>query len=357
MPKKLFALLLVLVSFVPFAAMAEEIFFLPNGTWALSNDDTRQFVLRETLSLSPSQLLTASEMGLETALNALPKGTALTQEQLESLYPDPDLQELLFPALPTPDLSQFELTGEWYFEKNTLYYLHDVNYRPLIVDEVFEILATSQAGPGAGRTIYLTIDDGPSSLTMDLLATLDALDVKATFFLVGAYVREMPVFTRAIYEQGHTLANHSYTHSATILSSSFNTCLADFKRTERAVAEALGFELAMPIIRIPYGSSTVPPEYRTRLQENGYLWIDWNALNGDTEPSVNSDEDALQRAIGTGSGHQGDIVLLVHDNKKRTIRTLPALVEHFRSEGYEFRTLDFDTLEHIPGVRMGIPSR
>jgi len=159
---------------------------------------------------------------------------------------------------------------------------------------------------------------------------------------------------RAIYEQGHAIANHSYTHQESSLKRSFSSCLDEFKKTEQEVNRALGFELPMPIIRIPYGSGILTADYLDRLQRAGYYWIDWNALNGDTEGHIQSDAAALERAITTAGRYDGSIVMLVHDGKKRTIRILPELVAHFREQGYEFRVLDAN-VPRIPGVRAGEP--
>ena len=174
------------------------------------------------------------------------------------------------------------------------------------------------------KYVALTFDDGPSPrCTPQLLDGLKERGVRATFFVVGAYVRNRPEFTRAIYDEGHLLANHSYTHDKEVLSASFSSCLNDFQRTENIVSETLGFPLSMPILRVPYGASTIPVGFRTQLQELGYLWIDWNALNGDTESGVKSDEDALERAYSTAERYaDGDIVMLVHDGKKRTIKRI-----------------------------------
>src|SRR5579884_2796804 len=63
------------------------------------------------------------------------------------------------------------------------------------------------------RQIGLTYDDGPN--TKETLLLLDVLarhSAKATFFLIGKYVKAEPRIARAIVEQGHTVANHTFTH-------------------------------------------------------------------------------------------------------------------------------------------------
>lgn len=349
-------LLLVVLCLGMTSACAEEAFALPEGSWAQGAGGEWVFQLVSDTALTSAQAEMAAAAGLPVADNVLPMGTQVPQALLRALYPD--AEALLSPpldALPLPDLTQFNLDGEWaYAEDGVLYYRHGVGYMEMTVDQVFDMINGAEASEASEKVFYLTIDDTPAAYTMELLAVLDKLGVKATFFVVGAYARQRPVFMRAIYEQGHAIANHSYSHDADVLSASYQSCLQDFLRCEQAVEDALGFPLEMPILRIPYGAATIPVEFRTALQNDGYLWIDWNALNGDTESGATSDEAVLERAISTASQYDGSIVMLVHDGKKRTVRTLEAMVEHFRAQGYTFKTLDA-SIEKMPGVRMGLP--
>ncbi len=333
---------------------AEEI-LLPGGIWTLTENKTWLFITQNDVPLSAALQAIAQEAEITVRDGYLPAGSALTVEELALLYPGAG-DAFAVPET-RPALAPFALTGEWYYSADgVLYYRHEEGAATMTVDEVFAALNGDDA-PAAqpnSKIIYLTIDDTPSQYTMELLATLDKLDVKATFFVVGAYVKSRPVFLRAIYEQGHVIANHSYNHNDQILQESYESCLSDFKRCENAVADALRFPLDMPILRVPYGVATIPQEYRSRLQKAGYTWIDWNALNGDTEPDITTDQKSLDRAIDTAARYDGPIVMLVHDGKKRTIRTLPDLVAHFHAQGYEFRVLE-PGLGDIPNVRMGLP--
>ena len=46
----------------------------------------------------------------------------------------------------------------------------------------------------------------------DILNTLKEADVKATFFLVGQWAEKHPDTVRLIAQEGHDIANHSYSH-------------------------------------------------------------------------------------------------------------------------------------------------
>src|SRR5215472_7493710 len=59
--------------------------------------------------------------------------------------------------------------------------------------------------------IALTYDDGPNDPhTLRLLDVLARHEAKATFFLIGKYVRQRPDIARAILAAGHEIGNHTY---------------------------------------------------------------------------------------------------------------------------------------------------
>ncbi|MGF6747689.1 peptidoglycan/xylan/chitin deacetylase (PgdA/CDA1 family) [Paraburkholderia sp. MM5482-R1] len=69
------------------------------------------------------------------------------------------------------------------------------------------------ANPRNADAIALTIDDGPDPVvTPQVLDLLDAFDVRATFFCIGAKVERYPQLAREIVARGHGLENHSQVH-------------------------------------------------------------------------------------------------------------------------------------------------
>lgn len=68
--------------------------------------------------------------------------------------------------------------------------------------------------PIAEKRVWLTIDDGPSDQTMEILDLLDQHAAKATFFLVGERAAARPELVRDIAARGHGIGNHSHTHPA-----------------------------------------------------------------------------------------------------------------------------------------------
>ena len=69
-------------------------------------------------------------------------------------------------------------------------------------------------GLGRGsKQIALTYDDGPNDPhTLKLLEVLARHGVRATFFMIGRYVRQRPDIAREAARAGHVIGNHSMTH-------------------------------------------------------------------------------------------------------------------------------------------------
>src|SRR6266852_3559886 len=60
--------------------------------------------------------------------------------------------------------------------------------------------------------VWLTIDDGPTEDTPEILDLLDRCAVRATFFVKGSLAAAARERVRAIVDRGHTVGNHSQTH-------------------------------------------------------------------------------------------------------------------------------------------------
>ena len=64
------------------------------------------------------------------------------------------------------------------------------------------------------NVISLTFDDGPhKEYTKKVLELLKKYNFKATFFLIGNKIEEHPNLVKEIIDQGHTIGNHTYSHS------------------------------------------------------------------------------------------------------------------------------------------------
>ena len=90
------------------------------------------------------------------------------------------------------------------------------------------------------KRVFLTFDDGPSTVTPTILQTLSEKGVKATFFMLGANVEKMPDMVKQVYEQGHYIANHGYSHVYSFIYESAQSVLDEYNKTNEAIQNALG---------------------------------------------------------------------------------------------------------------------
>jgi peptidoglycan-N-acetylglucosamine deacetylase len=158
----------------------------------------------------------------------------------------------------------------------------------------------------------LTYDDGPNDPhTLRLLDLLAKHKAKATFFLIGRYVRQRPEIARAIRDAGHPVGNHTYSHPNLIFltAAQLRRELEDCRKT---LEDAIG--APAPLFRPPFGGRR-PNVLRTAraMGLQTVMWsvtaYDWNAPSAETiVQKVTQQADRRQ---------QGEIVLL-HDGSHRS---------------------------------------
>ena len=200
------------------------------------------------------------------------------------------------------------------------------------------------------KRAFLTFDDGPSNVTPMILDTLNKENVKATFFVLGKMVEQRPDMLKRIYDEGHFIANHGYSHVYDSIYLSKEAVLDEYNRCNTAVQNAIGDDkYNSHLFRFPGGLAggkyaDLKLQAKELLKQNGIESVDWNALNGDGETNNLSLEFELQRLRETTQGKQS-IVVLMHDSplKSVTADSLSQIIAYLRNEGYEF--MNFYDLE------------
>ena len=96
--------------------------------------------------------------------------------------------------------------------------------------------------------LALTFDDGPSAWTPTVLDLLRDHEARATFFVIGARVRERPDDVRRIAAEGHELGSHTLTHPR-LTEIPDDEVRSEILGGAEALAEVLGE--ASPLFRAP----------------------------------------------------------------------------------------------------------
>ena len=203
-----------------------------------------------------------------------------------------------------------------------------------------------------GRTVYLTFDDGPSSLTRPLLDVLDRYHVKATFFVVGVNDKNEIRDLQDIVNRGHAIGVHSWTHNYHQIYASESEYFSDFDRIHKAILDATGVNTK--ICRFPGGSvNDFNPKTRRAiikgLKQRGYVYFDWNVSSGDAGEAGTPDA-IYNMALKGVHGHRVSVVLFHNTAAKRaTLQQLPRFISTLKNEGYQFAVLD-PTVNNAPFI-------
>ena len=195
------------------------------------------------------------------------------------------------------------------------------------------------------KRAFLTFDDGPSEVTNQILDTLKQEKVKATFFVLGSNVKALPNVVKRIYDEGHYIANHCYSHVYSKIYASPQTVLDEFNQCNDAVKEAIQVpEYNSHLFRFPGGLAggkyaTIKNEANELLKQNEVMHVDWNSLTGDAETNNLSIEFELQRLRETSEG-KNSLIILMHDAqaKKTTADALPNIIAYLKEQGYKFES-------------------
>ena len=200
-----------------------------------------------------------------------------------------------------------------------------------ITSMVYSGAEEMQKGPSKtyGKVVYLTIDDGPSEYTDEIIKILNKNNVKATFFMINGNMQAYPEQVKNIVENGNTAGFHSVSHdihklyvSKTSAKEEFDTNQATFKKITGQTSK---------VIRLPFGSKPYTPRASyNALVDSGYKLWDWTL---DTEDWRSTSSQIMENVKKYSSGSD-NVVLLMHE-RKQTVEILDEMIKYLKSEGFE----------------------
>ncbi|MFG2733543.1 polysaccharide deacetylase family protein [Streptomyces carpaticus] len=180
-----------------------------------------------------------------------------------------------------------------------------------------------------GKKIALTLDDGPHpTYTPQVLKLLRKHKVPGTFFVIGENAHSHPDLVRAIADEGHLVANHSWSHPQldTLSTKRVRRELGD---TSDLIQDILG---APPgLARAPYGAWD--KDALTVCAELGMEPLGWSV---DTNDWARPGTSKITASVLDGA-HSGAIVL-THDgggDRSQTVTALGQVLPKLLDRGYE----------------------
>ena len=162
--------------------------------------------------------------------------------------------------------------------------------------------------------------------TQQLIDILGKYNIKATFFVVGAWVDKYPESVKALHDAGHEVMSHSNSH-AHFNSLSTDEIIADLNTCNDKIEAVTG--VRPTLFRCPYGE--YDDHVINAVRSLGLEPIQWDVDSLDWK-ELPAEEIA---ARVTGRARPGSIVLF-HNAAIHTPEALPGIIEALLQEGYQF---------------------
>ncbi|MEC1178593.1 polysaccharide deacetylase family protein [Metasolibacillus meyeri] len=177
------------------------------------------------------------------------------------------------------------------------------------------------------KRVALTFDDGPDpKVTRHVLQLLEQYNAKATFFMLGSRVQYYPEIVQEVYDAGHEVGNHTWSHPVLTKLTS-KQVLSEYNSTEQAIQQAIG--QSATVFRPPYGA--------TNQRVNGLIPIP--VVNWTIDTLDWKHRDAKQLLPIIKNHMHNNAIILMHDIHVSTAEGLEDVLQYLSEEGYTFVTV------------------
>lgn len=181
------------------------------------------------------------------------------------------------------------------------------------------------------KEVAITFDDGPTPETEKILELLAGYNAKATFFCIGSQIEKYPEIVKKTANAGHTIGNHTYTHSRQLSIFPIEKTVGELETTDGLIEK---YTRHKPLFfRPPYGVTS--PNIASALRKTGHYVIGWNVRSLDAV--IDSETKIFNRIKGRLA--PGCIILL-HDTSQKTVNVLEQLLLLLQQQGYKAVTVD-----------------
>lgn len=177
--------------------------------------------------------------------------------------------------------------------------------------------------PGGEGVVCITFDDGPCAQTAHILDKLKQENVRATFFCVGKQVERYPAVARRIVDEGHTLGNHSFSHTIDFPLKGVGAIRRELLDTQTTVESIAG--RAPSFFRPPFGVTN--PLIASALAGIELTTIGWSVRSLDTVIRRRTEVLArIEKHLKPGS------IILLHDHADGAVELLNSVIQLCRSK-------------------------
>lgn len=176
------------------------------------------------------------------------------------------------------------------------------------------------------KYVAFTFDDGPGKYTDKLLNALDKYNSKATFFVLGASIKNYKDQLKHEYNSGMEIGSHTYNHK-NLKTISKSEVEKEITKTNNLIQDIIG--TTPTLLRPPYGNYN-----KTVSKLAGVPMIYWT---DDTLDWKYKDKKYVAKTILKGA-KDGDIILL-HDIHSTSVDGFIKALPKLKKKGYELVTV------------------
>ncbi|HMF71552.1 MAG TPA: polysaccharide deacetylase family protein, partial [Flavitalea sp.] len=194
------------------------------------------------------------------------------------------------------------------------------------------------------KQVILTFDDGPDQeYTPQVLDILKKEKVPAAFFIVGMQAENNLPLLKRIYNEGHEIGNHTFTHP-NIATVSTERAATEMETTRLLIEAITGRSTVL--FRAPYNADAEPTsEVELKpvalSKQKNYYTVGESIDPSDWEKGVSADS-VYARTIRQYETNPEKGIILLHDaggNRQATIDALPRIIHYFKNKGVGFTTI------------------
>ena len=179
------------------------------------------------------------------------------------------------------------------------------------------------------KLVTLSFDDWGCDYSITrILDILNKYNIKATFFLRGNGVVTNPNLAKAIAEEGHDVANHTFGHKV-ITEIETDEVQEEIVHCHQVLTEAIQEQPAM-LFRPPTGDTSV--EAARAIMASGYQYISLYDVTTNDWDTNNDAADILESVKSREAS--GNVIVMHLMIQLHTYEALPQIIEYLQDKGY-----------------------
>lgn len=227
----------------------------------------------------------------------------------------------LFSSIQIKDLKINE--EEIRLEQETLKIINAPKYKIINRNLVIPVDQTNN-----NKVLLLTIDDGPSKRTKEIMEILKNHKAGAIFFINGMHEENNIGVIEEIYKKGFTVGNHTWNHINMNKENDIKVVENEILKNGELIENLTWAPTRF--FRAPYGESN--SNIRKFIKDNGMIFMDWSGATKDWDKSTIEKDIFINNALV--DLHPGSIIL-IHEHPW-SVANLDGLLTTLDEKGYTY---------------------